>query len=319
MHWRDQAFHSPLLNRIWQLLPGFILWQAWKERNRRIFKNASLPWQHCWKQCHRNILETLNLRCWSDEDRACSPSELSILKHWTPLPTLQTPPLPSSSFSPSCSPSHWSPPPEAFVKLNFDGASKGNPGAAGYGVVIRNHYGHILDIAAGPLGHTTNNVAELWGLIKGLQLAIKNHYTQIIVEGDSQLIISLLRRISHGTRPDNISPSWRLSHGLQIMADLMHHNQVIIPTHIRRKANQVADELANLGANWRGPDLHCNAVQHQHHPILLQCTRKAGLVDAPPDGVSERETWQNLGDGNGQRGIEPRDGLVSQPTTLPSI
>jgi exonuclease III len=41
-NWRDQAFQSPLLNRIWQLLPGFILWQTWKERNRRIFRNTSL-------------------------------------------------------------------------------------------------------------------------------------------------------------------------------------------------------------------------------------------------------------------------------------
>jgi hypothetical protein len=59
--WRDQAFHSPLLNSIWKLLPGFILWKTWKERNRRLFRNVSLPWQHCWNQCHRNILETLNL------------------------------------------------------------------------------------------------------------------------------------------------------------------------------------------------------------------------------------------------------------------
>jgi hypothetical protein len=206
-HWRDQAFHSLLLNCIWQLLPGFILWQTWKERNQRIFRNISLPWQQCWKQCHRNVLETLNLRNWSDADLACPPSEFSILRHWTPLPTLQERPPPPSSTFPSCSPSLWSPPPEDFVKLNFDGASKGNPGAVGYGVVIRNHYGHILDIAAGPLGHSTKNVAELWGLIKGLQLAIKNNYTKMIVEGDSQVIISLLRRILHGTSLDNISPS----------------------------------------------------------------------------------------------------------------
>jgi hypothetical protein len=29
--WRDIAFLSPILNRIWQLLPSFILWQLWKE------------------------------------------------------------------------------------------------------------------------------------------------------------------------------------------------------------------------------------------------------------------------------------------------
>jgi hypothetical protein len=59
-NWREQAFHSPLLNRIWQLLPGFILWQTWKERNRRIFRNSPLTWQQCWSLCYRNIIETLS-------------------------------------------------------------------------------------------------------------------------------------------------------------------------------------------------------------------------------------------------------------------
>jgi hypothetical protein len=113
-NWRDQAFHSPLLNRIWQLLPGFILWQTWKERNRRIFRGTSLPWQDCWRQCHRNVLETLNLRNWTDADLTCPPSELSILKHWTPLPTPPTRPAPPPSTSPSSSPSLWSPPPESL-------------------------------------------------------------------------------------------------------------------------------------------------------------------------------------------------------------
>jgi hypothetical protein len=95
-NWRDQAFHSPILNRIWQLLPGFILWQTWKERNRRIFRNTSLTWQQCWSFCYRNIIETLHLRNWSEADSACSPSELTILRHWTPLPAPQAgPPSPS--------------------------------------------------------------------------------------------------------------------------------------------------------------------------------------------------------------------------------
>jgi ribonuclease HI len=318
-NWREQAFQSPLLNRIWQLLPGFILWQTWKERNRRIFRNTSLTWQHCWDHCFRNILETLRLRNWTDADTACPPSELTILRYWTPLPTLQIRPLPPSSQCTSNSPSFWSPPPEGFVKLNFDGASKGNPGAAGYGVVYRNHHGHILEIMAGSLGHSTNNVAELWGLIKGLQLAIKSNYTKVIVEGDSQVIIGLLRRILNGAKPDSISPSWRLSHGLQITADLLNPNHVFIPAHIKRKANQVVDELANLGANRRELDLHCHAAQDQNHPILQQCIRKAGMIDNSPDGVSDRSTWQEMREGRGRRGMEPRDGLVPQPITPPEV
>jgi ribonuclease HI len=313
-NWRDRAFQSPLLNRIWQLLPGFILWQTWKERNRRIFRGSSLPWQHCWHQCHSNIMETIHIQRWSDADLTGTPSELPIFQHWTPLPSLQAPP--STCPPPSRSPSFWSPPPEDFIKLNFDGASKGNPGAAGYGVVFRNHYGHILLISAGSLGHSTNNAAELWGLIKGLHLAFKNGFTKLIVEGDSQIIINLLRRILNGVNPDRLTPSWRLSHGLQIVSDLLQPNQAIIPAHIRRKANQVADDLANLGTNWSGPELLCNSALDPDHPILQHCIRKAGSVDSPPDGVIVGHTWQAAEVGTSHRGMEPCDGLVPPPATL---
>jgi ribonuclease HI len=183
-------------------------------------------------------------------------------------------------------------------------------------VVFRNHFGHILVIGAGPLGHSTNNAAELWGLIKGLQLAIKYNFTKLLVEGDSQVIISLLRRLVNGANPDSISPSWRLSHGLQIIAGLMHPTRVIIPAHVRRKANQVADELANLGTTWRGPDLQCNAGQDQDHPILQQCIRKARMVDVPPDGVLVRSTWRIVGAGSGHQDTGPREGLVPPATLL---
>jgi ribonuclease HI len=183
-------------------------------------------------------------------------------------------------------------------------------------VVFRDHNGHILVIGAGSLGHTTNNVAELWGLIKGLQLAIKNDFPQLIVEGDSQVIIGLLSEILNGANPDKISPSWRLSHGLQIIAGLLHPNRVLIPSHIKRKANQVADDLANLGTDWRGPDLHCSSAQDPDHPILQQCIRKAGLADLPPDGVLGRPPWQGGGADTSPHSTMARDGLVVQPATL---
>jgi ribonuclease HI len=69
------------------------------------------------------------------------------------------------------SPTHWEAPPTKFFKLNFDGASKGNPGPAGYGAVIQNSDGEILHILVGSMGHNTNNAAEIWSLLCGLQAA----------------------------------------------------------------------------------------------------------------------------------------------------
>jgi hypothetical protein len=80
--WREVAFQSPILNRIWQLLPGFILWKIWKERNRRIFRNTQRNWQHGWTQVCHNIMETISLQQWSEADLTCPTQEQSIMNNW---------------------------------------------------------------------------------------------------------------------------------------------------------------------------------------------------------------------------------------------
>jgi hypothetical protein len=76
-------------------------------------------------------------------------------------------------------PNHLVPPSAHFIKINFDGASKGNPGTTGYGAVIRDSKGEILGLIAGFLGETTNNVAELTGLLRGLQAAMDKGYHKL--------------------------------------------------------------------------------------------------------------------------------------------
>jgi hypothetical protein len=153
-------------------------------------------------------------------------------------------------------------------------------------------------------------------LLGDCNLATDHNFTQLIVEGDSQIIINLLSRLLNGADPERISPSWRLSHGLKTITDLLQPNQAVIPAHIRRSANQVADELANLGVNWDGPELLCKTSLTPDHPILQQCIRKAGEVDKPPDGVIVPTTWRTEGERRSQQGSEPCDQLV--PTTADS-
>jgi hypothetical protein len=168
--------------------------------------------------CYNNILESLPPQLRAKDYLNMYPDELTILRFWSPPSSSQilSPPAPGL---PQSSPTSWLAPPKDFIKLNFDGASKGNLRPAGYGIVFRNHNGHILLISVGYIGHSTNNVAELWGLTKGLQIAIKNNFSQLVVEGDSQILINLLRKILNGASPDKISPSWRLLHGLQSITD----------------------------------------------------------------------------------------------------
>lgn len=48
-----------------------------------------------------------------------------------------------------------------FLKLNFDGSSRGNPGLSGFGCVIRDHQGDNFCVIAGPLGHGDSIKAEV--------------------------------------------------------------------------------------------------------------------------------------------------------------
>jgi hypothetical protein len=150
-------------------------------------------------------------------------------------------------------------------------------------------------------------------------MAIKNNFSKLIVEGDSQIIINLLRKILNGASPDRISPSWRLLHGLQSITDSLRPNLAIIPAHVRRSANQVADELANIGINRGESELICSSALEPFHPILQQCIGKARVVDASPDGVLSVDTWHSEEREDRQRGTEPRDGLVPPSATLPQI
>jgi ribonuclease HI len=79
-------------------------------------------------------------------------------------------------------------------------------------VVFRNQQGNILLISAGSMGHTTNNVAELWGLTKGLQIALAQGYHKLIVEGDSQVVLNLFGKILNGADPEKIHWDLNTSH-----------------------------------------------------------------------------------------------------------
>ncbi|PWA87513.1 Ribonuclease H1 [Artemisia annua] len=72
--------------------------------------------------------------------------------------------------------------------LEFDGASKGNPGQAGAGAVLRTEDGNLICRLREGLGIATNNVAEYRAMILGLKYALSKGFTSIRVMGDSKLV-----------------------------------------------------------------------------------------------------------------------------------
>ena len=86
------------------------------------------------------------------------------------------------------------------LTLEFDGGSRGNPGPAGIGVVVRAADGTALVTLGRYIGKATNNVAEYRALITAMEEAQKLGAKKIIIRGDSELVIKQMRgeyRVKH--------------------------------------------------------------------------------------------------------------------------
>jgi len=94
----------------------------------------------------------------------------------------------------------WKPPPQGSLKLNFDGASKGNPGPVGYECVVHNHEGILHKILSGPLAIWDSTMAKTQSMLKGLKELKNMGVSDYIIEGDLEVVISgeRARIVNHG-------------------------------------------------------------------------------------------------------------------------
>ena len=74
------------------------------------------------------------------------------------------------------------------VTVHIDGASRGNPGPAAYGVVMESSGGERLAGLSESVGVATNNVAEYRALLAALEYALGHHYLRLRVCTDSELL-----------------------------------------------------------------------------------------------------------------------------------
>src|SRR6476620_3024631 len=132
---------------------------------------------------------------------------------------------------------------DTFI-LEFDGGSRGNPGPAGIGVVVRAADNTPLVTLGRFIGRATNNVAEYRALIIALEEAKKLGATKILIRGDSELIIKQMRgeyRVKHPDMKELYDEAQFLLH--QFDEAKIEHN-------LRHK-NELADKLANLAMDRR--------------------------------------------------------------------
>jgi ribonuclease HI len=130
------------------------------------------------------------------------------------------------------------------IIVNFDGGSRGNPGVAGTGVVLRAADGTPLVTVGRYVGHATNNVAEYKALIDGFRQAKKLGAKKLLVRGDSELIIKQMRgeyRVKNEALRDLYFEA----------AKLAGEFESVLYEHNLREKNSLADRLANLAMDRR--------------------------------------------------------------------
>ncbi|KAI9178117.1 hypothetical protein LWI28_022912 [Acer negundo] len=72
--------------------------------------------------------------------------------------------------------------------IEFDGSSKGNPGKAGAGVVMRDKSGDLIHRVSEGLGKATGKEAEYRSLARGLKCALDDGFDDVHVRGESELV-----------------------------------------------------------------------------------------------------------------------------------
>jgi ribonuclease HI len=149
------------------------------------------------------------------------------------------------------------------------------------------------------LAETTNNVAELTGLLQGLLQAIALTSHQIILEGDSQIVIQLITKILHEGHPHKISPIWRLAELLEDFQNLLRHNISVIPSHVKRKENIVADLLANEGVHRKRKYITWDTKSIEPSDLYNCYKLLASKYFPTPDGVTRSENGGH-GEGRGE-------------------
>ncbi|MFG1678200.1 bifunctional RNase H/acid phosphatase [Micromonospora sp. NPDC049282] len=125
------------------------------------------------------------------------------------------------------------------VVIEADGGSRGNPGPAGYGAVVRDpETGEVLAERSAGIGTATNNVAEYRGLIAGLEAAAELGAAEVEARMDSKLVV------------EQMCGRWQIKHpGLRPLAaqaaGLVGRFAAVRFTWIPRERNRHADALAN--------------------------------------------------------------------------
>ena len=162
------------------------------------------------------------------------------------------------------------------IVARIDGASRGNPGPAAYGVVIETAEGERLAALAKRLGKTTNNFAEYQALLAALEYALQHEHLRVRAFSDSELLVRQMQG-AYKVKSLDLKPLYDRAR------DMVARLESFAIQHVPREQNREADQLANEALDGAGTDARAvPAVESPslfpHGPLRALATYEQGAL-----------------------------------------
>ncbi|OMO62830.1 reverse transcriptase [Corchorus capsularis] len=221
---------------VWRLIFFVVIWSLWLTRNDMVFNNKHFD--------ALQLFDLIKLRlswwvkaAWPDSNLSFENlfrfPDVAVVKH-------------NKAKVPRCL--TWERPTSGFLKFNVDGASKGKPGPAGIGGILRDENGRVCMEFSKSTGIMELNEDKVCAIREGLLVFCASRWVEshgLIVESDSSIAVKWVEN------PDE-SP-WRLRKWINHICLLKRNFSSFKVCHIFREANHDADVLAKEGIDREAP------------------------------------------------------------------
>ncbi|XP_070039282.1 uncharacterized protein [Nicotiana tomentosiformis] len=142
---------------------------------------------------------------------------------------------------------HWEYSSPGWVKVNTNGASRGNPGRSSIGFVLRNEEGDVLYACGKEVQEGTNSESEAKAMLEALRYCVEHDFILIELHTDSMLITNVVTGV--WTVP------WSVAAYVEDIKELMAQCNVTV-AHNLREGNRLADHLTNFAIDIGPMEAH---------------------------------------------------------------
>lgn len=212
--WSNLTSTNDMHGLSWTIIFGTTISLAWQARNEWVFQNLSISAE---QMVHK-------IKC---QGHAIA----SSIKDHQKL-------SPCSGVKVGGGDIRWKPPATGWVKLNCEGSVINFGSQASGGGVLRSDDGVFLFGYACGLGPCSITEAELWAILKGLQIARSCGFSRILIETDSLAAVRLISL--------DCSPLHSSNNVVQDIRVIMIDCDARLK-HVFREANQVVDGFSKYG------------------------------------------------------------------------